>query len=600
MIQSPAALAAPRAEQRAGSSATAPEPPRIELGSPYTPCLANDCVARGGPGQKVAFTFRPGATDTDVVGYEYLLPGQDIWSRKDGSTATVDFVPPRGGTYTVSVRAVDGGGLRGPHSTLAFSVAAGEGPLGRWHFDEDGGAAEDAAVTDGQDDATLHGGAVRDDRGRRGLIRQDASGVPLEEPVTDRGLSLDGTSGFAQTDGPVLKTSSSYTVAAWVRVDPAADGTVTALSQGATGSRSAGKSGPFALSYDAGGEGRWSMRVVSDKDTVHEVSSRRQSPRGVWTHVAGVHDASTQQVSLYVNGVLQGTNAAGAGWDANGPLQIGRGLQSGEYTDHLRGSVDEPVVWGRALTTEEVQDEARALINGTNAYVELVADFAAARADGTSIADTTSGYGKSLSLEGGAAVSDGRIVLDGVDDAATVAGAGPLVDDTGSFTVTTRVELDEQVLATKDVGFVGQILGQRSADGSAWGLWFQYAGKETVLDGETMEEIQVPVGRWHFGRLHTDGTFSSVTSEQVVRLDASARLTGVHDSVDGTISLYIGYNRQGVAKAFTAEAGSGDFAVGKAFAAGEWKHFLPARITEMRLWAGAMAGPNQIDTEVGA
>ncbi|NGO79162.1 LamG domain-containing protein [Streptomyces sp. YC504] len=584
-------------DKRADSSVAAAEPPRIELGSPYTPCLANDCVARGGPGQKATFTFSPGTADADVVGYSYKVSGQDAWSRADGRTATVDFVPPTGGSYTVWVSSVDSRGVRGVEGSLHFQVAAGEGPVGRWHFGEGSGVAVDAAGADGQDDATLHGGAVRDDRGRRGLITRDATGGSLEEPVTDKGLSLDGTSGFAQTDGPVLSTRSSYTVAAWVRVDPEADGTVTALSQSATGSRSAEKSGPFSLSYDAAGDGRWSMRVVSDDRATHEVTSPRPSPRGVWTHVAGVHDASTQQVSLYVNGVLSGTTAVGAGWDANGPLQFGRALHAGEYTDYLRGSIDEPVVWGRALTTAEVRNEARTMVNATYAAVELVADFSAARANGTSIEDTTSGYGKSLSLEGGASVGEGRIVLDGVDDAATA--AGPLVDDTGSFTVTTRVELDEQALLTKDVGFIGQILGQRSADGSAWGLWFEYVGKETVLDEETMEEIQVPVGLWRFGRLNTDGTFSSVTSEQVVRLDGAARLTGVHDSVDATIGLYVGSAEQYAPKAFAAEAGSGDFAVGKAFAGGEWKHFLPARITEMRLWSGAMASPDQISNLVG-
>ena len=46
-------------------------------------------------------------------------------------------------------------------------------------------------------------------------------------------------------------------------------------------------------------------------------------------------------------------------------------------------------------------------------------------------------------------------------------------------------------------------------------------------------------------------------------------------------------------------AGSGDFAVGKGFSATAWGHFLPARITDLRLWAGAMSDSDQIDAVVG-
>uniref|UniRef100_UPI0040401535 hypothetical protein n=1 Tax=Streptomyces sp. TG1A-60 TaxID=3129111 RepID=UPI0040401535 len=62
---------------------------------------------------------------------------------------------------------------------------------------------------------------------------------------------------------------------------------------------------------------------------------------------------------------------------------------------------------------------------------------------------------------------------------------GGTLDDTGSFTVTTSVELNETKLAAKSIGYSGQIVGQRTTDGSAWGLWYELTGKETVLDEET-------------------------------------------------------------------------------------------------------------------
>ncbi len=597
---------------------TAPKAPKITVGSPYTACTDTDCAPGGGPGQKATFTFAPADGDSKNVSYQYRLTSTGAWVDAKRTcapwipTATCDTLregspgflgwqgtvtPDHSGTYRVYARAKDEVGRWGAQQVIDFLVAAGEGPVGRWHFDEAGGAALDSATGDGSDDATLGGEAARDDRGRRGLITHDAEGRPLETAVTDKGLVLNGTSGHAATSGQVLETRSSYTVAAWVRIDPQANHTLTVLSQNPTNSPWTQKFSPFYLSYGANSSNTWSLRVLSTEPAYHEVKSKQPSPRGVWTHVAGVHDAASQTISLYVNGVLQGSTDAGPAWNADGPLQIGRVMHADVYKDFMHGSIDEPAVWQRALTAQEVHDEARLLISEKYAGAELVADFSAAGGSATTIEDTTSGYGQALTLSGGATVDGESIVLDGVDDAATV--GGPLVDDSASFTATTLVELDAAKLVTKSVGYTGQVVGQRTADGSAWGLWYELTGKDTVLDEETLEETTVPVGVWHFGRLNSDGTFSSVVSEEAAAVDSRVRLTGVHDSVDGTISLYLGYGRNGEAKAYTAEVGNGDFALGKGYTGGSWQHHLPARIAEVRLWAGAMASPEQVEVRVG-
>ncbi len=237
------------------------------------------------------------------------------------------------------------------------------------------------------------------------------------------------------------------------------------------------------------------------------------------------------------------------------------------------------------------------MISQGYAGVELVADWKPAGKSGTTLADTTSGYGRTLTLSGGASLDGTALVLDGVDGAATA--PGPLVYDHAPFTVSTLVDLDEQKLLSKDVGCVGQVMGQRTADGSAWGFWFQLTGKDTVLDEETMEEVTKPVGKWHFGRRNADGTWSSVMSDAVASLNSEVRLTGVYDSLYGTISLYLGHNQNGDDLAYSVQLGTGEFAVGKGFAANAWQHYLPARIHDIRLWAGAMASGDQIDARVG-
>ncbi|MEU1277645.1 LamG domain-containing protein [Streptomyces sp. NPDC005805] len=573
---------------------TRPHPPRITFGSPYAECTPNACPSAGGPGKPGSFTFAPAAGEiSGVKSYEYKLSTETTWKPKTGSTVTVSLTPPRAGTYMVQVRAYDALGRAGEEAHREFLVSPGPGPVGRWHFDEKSGVAKNSEAP-GTHDATLSGSAVRDDRGRRGLITHDAEANPLPTPVTDKGMVLNGTTGHASTSGPVIEARSSFTVAAWVRVDPASTQTVGVISQTPQSAAPwAKKYSPFAITYG----GRWSMRVHSTDGTfIREAMAPNTSPKGVWTHVAGVHDAATKKMRLYLNGDLAASADAGTTWNADGPLQFGRLMYGDAVTDHMKGSIDEAVVWQEALSSEQIRDEARAVTSEQFADVELVADWNAAAASATTVPDASSGYGRTLTLTGGAAVQDEEIVLDGVNDAAGT--AGPVVDDTGSFTVTTLVSLDKEKLKGKSTGYTGQVLGQRTAGGSAWGFWFELTGTKTVLNDDFEEEV-VPVGYWHFGRLENNGTFSSVRSTEEATIGSAVRLTGVFDAQEDVIRLYLNQNQDGDDTEFTAAAGNGDFAIGRGFTSGGWKHHLPSRVGEVRLWSGAMASAQQVETAVG-
>ncbi|MCZ7433036.1 LamG domain-containing protein [Streptomyces sp. WMMC1477] len=411
--------------------------------------------------------------------------------------------------------------------------------------------------------------------------------------MTDRGLDLNGTTAYAATGGPVLETRSAYTVSAWARPETASqDGIV--LSQDGT------SYSPFVIGLDDG-HGRWLFGVrgadaPSEEGDYWGVVSDHPATLDVWTHLAATYEPSTGKVSFYVNGKLQGTSTAEGSWSAEGALQVGRYKSGGNHRGYFKGSIDEVAVWQRALTPQEIADEARLLTSETYAGAELVAAWDPETATDTAVADTQSGYGHTLTLTGGASTDGQAIRLDGIDDAATTQAS--IVDSTGSFTVTTAVALDGGELISKPTGFTGQVLGQRTADGSAWGFWFELTGKETVLD-DTGNESTVPVGVWHFGRLNSDGTFSSVKSDQAAEMDALTRLTGVYDAQSGEISLYLGHNQNGDDTAFTAKLASGDLTIGRGFTGGVWKHHLPARVADVRLWVGAMAGVEQVRTTVG-
>lgn len=576
---------------------TAPKAPKITFGSPYTLCTANACGSAGGPGVKGTWSFASATGDTNNVSYQYNLSSSDTWPTASGASPSVSITPDASGTYTLFVRAKDNVGRYGAWSAVDFLVAAGSGPVARYHFNETDGPAVDSATSGPtRHPATLSAGATRNDRGRRGLITHDANGELLATPVVDKGMALDGSTGHANTAGPVLETRSSYTVSAWVWVDPEIARSAAVLSQTpATASPWTQKYSPFSLSY---GYGKWTMRVHSTEgEWIRSAATTGYYPQGVWTHVTGVYDAVAKKIRLYVNGKIAASADAGTPWSGGGAMEFGRVMAADTYSDIFKGSIDEVAVWQRALTATEVADESKLLTSQSYAGLELVADWQAAQGSGTTLPDSTSGYGSSLTLEGGAALGDGDLILDGVDDAARI--TGPLVDGSGAFTVTTTVALDEAKLATKDIGYVGGVLGQATSGDAPWGLWYEVTGKDTVIDETTLEERTVPVGKWHFGSYNrVEETFSSVVSDEVAVLGSPVRLTGTHDPVSGTISLYLGHNQNGDAKAFTAGLGSGDFAVGKGYA-NVWDYHVPARISDIRLFAGAVASSDQIDTHIG-
>ncbi|MGW0777029.1 LamG-like jellyroll fold domain-containing protein [Streptomyces sp. NPDC002835] len=569
-----------------------PEAPTI-TSSTYLPCDTNNCPSEGAPNLEGTFSFRG---EANVVAYQYRMSQDEAWSPDiAGSTATIRYTPQRAGLHTLYVRAKDdvGAGRYGSEGVYDFLVATTK-PAGRWHFNEASGAtALDSATANGSDDATL-AGAVRDDRGRRGLIKYAADGTVLPDEVTDRGLALDGANDYAATDGPVLETRSAYTVSAWTRLDKLSTQAVVLSQDGVAYS-------PFLLWYEES-YGKWCFGTKEKDEATGSayfgVCAASPAQTKVWTHLAGSYDPATDEVKLYVNGRPQGTRTVAGSWAATGPLQIGRSMWANVYHSYFPGSIDEVSVWQRALTASEVADEARLLTSQSYAGVELMADFTptSTNTSSTAITDETSGYGKTLALSGGAHVEQEAIVFDGVDDAATA--SGPLVDDSGSFTASALVQLDKAAIESKPIGYTGQVYGQRAQDGSAWGMWYRLVNKDSEWSDETMQEETILLSEWRFGRLNADGTFSGVVSD-AVEVGSDVRLTGIHDSGDGKVGLYISYADKGEATSYTAKIGSGEFAVGTAHMDGAWKHHLPARISSVRLWAGAMASSSQVESYVG-
>lgn len=568
----------------------APKPPVVGFVSTYTDC-EKDCTAHGGPGRGGDFTFKPAAGDVNTA-YRYRLntDADGEWSASvKGATAEVRVVPNTSGLISLSVQAYDGFAW-GAQKTVKFNVARRGAPVSHWNFNETSGVAQDTnphttnpaeakTEADAEDAATLYSGASRPSDGRRGWVP--------EFDFEDRALKLDGISGYAATKERVISTQSSYTISAWVRPDRV-DKTFSVL----------GQAGDFmsGVSISHHADSTWAVRLPTSDDaganiSTYVVESKRPAVAGVWTQITATYSAYSDMLRLYINGEKQGeVEVENPVW-ADGPMSFGRIKYRGDWVNYFPGLIDEVTVWQDLLTPEEIRDNAKLHDAETNAtFAELVANWNPEGPTGSSLSDT-SGYNRDLALSSGAVLSGEYLTLNGSSGAGTV--PAPPLDDTGSFTATARVDIDGQKLAARADGSKVHVLGQRTASGSAWGIWFEKTSEGLAeKEGELVPEAK---GIWHFGRL--DGSSSvSVESDEVVHTEA-VQVTGVYDAQEGTISLYLGARSNGGTRNFTAAVGSGQFAVGKGYAGGQWGDYLPGTVREVRLWAGAFSA-DQINERV--
>jgi hypothetical protein len=77
---------------------------------------------------------------------------------------------------------------------------------------------------------------------------------------------------------------------------------------------------------------------------------------GVWTHLAGVYDATAHQMRLYVNGVASTATAVSATWNAVGATRLGGAQWNGGPVDYWPGALDDTRALARAASTTDIQD----------------------------------------------------------------------------------------------------------------------------------------------------------------------------------------------------------------------------------------------------
>jgi alpha-L-arabinofuranosidase len=229
-------------------------------------------------------------------------------------------------------------------ATLALPVLAAP-PLaaaaptltGHWTFDE--GSGTTAADSSGNNNPlTLENGATWGP----GIVGPHSLAVSTPSQQ------------YAQSAGPVIDTTQSFTVSAWVYLT-STSGYQTFVSQDGT------QVSGFFLQLRAD-TGRFAFTRLA-YDSPKALGTIAGAPNIIpqpneWYHLTGVYDEARQTISLYVNGVLQQTQPYVPNWGATGPLAVGHGFFNAGNVDFVSGDIDDVRTYAGALNANAISQLA--------------------------------------------------------------------------------------------------------------------------------------------------------------------------------------------------------------------------------------------------
>ena len=193
-------------------------------------------------------------------------------------------------------------------------------------------------------------GAVTADASGNGLTGTLVSAPAWVAGRNGTGLSFNGSSTYVDLGNPTaLQFSGSMTLSAWVfeTANVGDDGQIIAKSDGGSGWQL--KSTPDT------GVRTFAVAVTDANGSPVQRYSRTVRALNTWYHVAGVFNAATRTLDIYVNGVLDngvldGTIPTGI---RSSPVNVNIGRRAGGY--NIRGTIDDVRIYARALGATEIQ-----------------------------------------------------------------------------------------------------------------------------------------------------------------------------------------------------------------------------------------------------
>ncbi|MGW7590995.1 LamG-like jellyroll fold domain-containing protein [Streptomyces rubiginosohelvolus] len=501
-------------------------------------------------------TFALKSSSTDVNRYRWNLNGDPISANQitttGGAAKSVDVLPAKPGLNFITAQSFDTAGNGSEIRTYQFRVKAGQPERASWQMNDPADSSE-ASGSSGERTAALHGGTTLGVGGVRGGA-----------------LHLDGTSGYAETDIPTVNTANGFSISTWVKLDKIPDGAAVVATQ-------PGNVGPGFELYYSKGYDRWVFnQYTSDAPGAGIARAMADTPGGVnvgkWTHLVGVYSGGDQELRLYVDNTLVGSQSYTTAWNARRGLQLGAAKLNGVVKNFVPGSLDEVRIFDKPVSATEVGRLFRheSFGNGRTARAVFPLDEPAGSTEVTGRADT-----QPLTLAGDAklgapGIAGTALKLDGAGDYARTAAAH--VDTQRAFTVSAWAKLD------KVPSQAATVVAQLGANRPGFELYYS---KTSNGWGFTQYSADV-AGASQIRAVQPDG--------QTARVGEWAHLVGVHDPTAGTLTLYVnGVKSATVAQSNPFYAG-GTVQVGALdIDGGQRIQYFPGAIDDVRTFDRVMA-----------
>ncbi|MHC4425357.1 MAG: LamG domain-containing protein [Planctomycetota bacterium] len=286
-----------------------------------------------------------------------------------GSSPTISNVTVVGNTSGVAAYAGSEPGIsnsifwNNAHSDLAGCEARysfvrqaeqpPEGLISYWKFDEGGGtAAHDSA---GDNDGTVYGAHWSTGR-------------------INGALSLDGEDDYVALpdNSPVWLPQYDFSISAWIYIERGSvslaseSEVILDLNYGA----SADPENELGYNIQRRGESkRLSFHITTTTNSDEDLYSNEVLVTNRWHHIVALREGGIQ--AIYINGLLDASRTCSAdpidfvgGYDDD-RINIGRFTTNiGHPRYHFKGKIDDVMIFGRALATEEIRQLHQSRLNG--------------------------------------------------------------------------------------------------------------------------------------------------------------------------------------------------------------------------------------------
>lgn len=152
---------------------------------------------------------------------------------------------------------------------------------------------------------------------------------------------------FFNAGEPLVNTAGNFSIAAEVQLQML-EGNYAFVSQGG------GISSNFVLGYQ---EGQFAFTMFNNMGENSVAVTADLTPEvNTWYHLIGIYNAASQQMSLYLDGELQGTASFTEPWNALGNTLVGAARRKGQWVDFMQDSqVRQIQLYNGALEEDDIQ-----------------------------------------------------------------------------------------------------------------------------------------------------------------------------------------------------------------------------------------------------